>query len=181
MAFKYEEAVPWGRSCDEYLRMFNLNEDGLRRKILGCADGPASFNAGMSKKGFRVVSCDPLYECDAGQIRRRIDATYEDVLAQTRRNQDKFVWGRITSLEELGRVRREAMGDFLGDYDRGRTEGRYVAASLPAIYLSRRHRLSWRCVPTFFSFTRICFRWSFICGPSMNCAGWRWRYGFFPY
>ncbi|HXA78786.1 MAG TPA: hypothetical protein VNV41_16750 [Candidatus Acidoferrales bacterium] len=131
MAFKYEEAVPWGRSYDEYLRMFDLGKDDLRRKILGCADGPASFAAGMSKRGRTVVSCDPLYECDAGQIRRRIDATYEDVLAQTRHNQNKFVWERITSLDELGRVRLEAMSEFLDDYDQGRVAGRYVAGSLP--------------------------------------------------
>ena len=131
MGFKYEEAVPWGRSHDEYLRMFNLTAEDLRRRILGCADGPASFNAGMSKRGLTVVSCDPLYGCDAGQIRRRIDATYEDVMAQTRRNLAKFLWEGIASVEELGRVRRGAMAEFLEDYDRGRAQGRYVEASLP--------------------------------------------------
>ena len=131
MVFKYEEAMPWGRSYDEYLHMFNLGKDDLCRKILGCADGPASFNAGMSKRGRTVISCDPLYECDASQIRQRIDATYEDVLAQTRRNQDKFVWERITSLDELGRVRLAAMGEFLDDYYQGRVAGRYVPGSLP--------------------------------------------------
>jgi len=45
MAFKYESAVPWGRSFDEYQRMFHLTGKDLRRRILGCADGPASFDA----------------------------------------------------------------------------------------------------------------------------------------
>ena len=35
----------------------------------GCADGPASFNAELSGRGGRVVSCDPLYRFDAAQIR----------------------------------------------------------------------------------------------------------------
>jgi hypothetical protein len=137
MAFRYEEAVPWGRSYDEYLRMFHLTGEDLRRSILGCADGPASFNSGMAKNGRRVVSCDPLYELDTRQIKQQIDETYENVIAQARRNQEKFVWDRIASVEELGRVRLEAMGEFLDDYDRGRAEGRYVAAALPHLPFAR--------------------------------------------
>src|SRR6185295_17577448 len=68
MAFKYEEAVPWGRSFDEYCRMFDLTTDDLERSILGCADGPASFNAEMSRLGKRVISCDPLYRFTREQI-----------------------------------------------------------------------------------------------------------------
>ena len=131
MAFKYEEAAPWGRSFDEYRRMFHLTDEDLRRSILGCADGPASFNAEMHRRGDRVVSCDPLYQLTAGQIKQRIDATYEDVIGQTRRNQEKFVWDLIASPDELGHVRMDAMRDFLGDYEKGREEGRYIAAELP--------------------------------------------------
>jgi SAM-dependent methyltransferase len=131
MAFKYEEAVPWGRSFDDYQHMFHLTYEDLGRSILGCADGPASFNAEMRRKGHRVVSCDPLYQLTAGQIKQRIDATYDDVIGQTRRNQEKFVWDLISSPDELGRVRLEAMHDFLGDYEKGREEGRYIAAELP--------------------------------------------------
>jgi hypothetical protein len=131
MAFKYEEVVPWGRSFDEYRRMFDLTEADLNRQILGCADGPASFNAQMSRHGFRVISCDPLYQFSAAQIRSRIDATYKNVIGQTRQNQDKFVWGFIKSPDDLGRVRMEAMREFLADYEQGQKAGRYVAAELP--------------------------------------------------
>jgi hypothetical protein len=131
MSFKYEEAVPWGRSFDEYRRMFNLADEDLRRNIIGCADGPASFNAEMSRHGHRVVSCDPLYQLTADRIKQRIDAVYEEVIGQTRQNQDKFVWSLITSPDELGRIRLEAMHDFLRDYDRGKLDGRYISARLP--------------------------------------------------
>ena len=131
MSFKYEQAVPWGRSFDEYRRMFNLTKEDSRRIILGCADGPASFNAEMSRHGHRVVSCDPLYQLTADQIKQRIDAVYEEVIGQARQNQDKFVWNLITSPDELGRIRLEAMHDFLRDYDRGKLDGRYVSAQLP--------------------------------------------------
>ena len=131
MAFKYQEAVPWGRSFDEYRSMFALADENLGGKILGCADGPASFNAEMFARGRRVVSCDPLYQFSAEQIRQRIEATYESVIAQTRRNQEQFVWDVISSPDELGRVRMSAMTKFLGDYERGKEDGRYIPAQLP--------------------------------------------------
>ena len=131
MAYTYESAVPWGRSFDEYVRMFNLSEDDLQARILGCADGPAAFNAKVAERGQRVVSCDPLYQFSAGQILKRIDETYENIIAQTYRNTEQFVWTTIRSVEELGRVRRAAMNEFLADYDQGKQDGRYVAGELP--------------------------------------------------
>src|SRR5438093_1739925 len=133
MAFKYEQAVPWGRSFDEYRRMFDLTTEDLERTILGCADGPASFNAEMFGKSRRVISCDPLYQFTKDQIRARIDATYSAVIGQTHDNKDQFVWNVITSIEELGRVRLAAMNTFLGDYEDGQAQGRYVPAELPAL------------------------------------------------
>ena len=96
MAFQYQAAVPWGRSFDEYCRMFHLTDENLERRILGCADGPASFNAEMSKRGRRVISCDPLYRLTSDQIKQRIDATFEEVMGQTRENKEKFIWDHFT-------------------------------------------------------------------------------------
>jgi hypothetical protein len=136
MSFRYEEAVPWGRSFYEYQRMFNLTADDLESRILGCADGPASFNAEMSRRGHRVISCDPLYQFTAEHIKQRIDATYQNVIEQTRRNQDRFVWDVIASPDDLGQVRMAAMTDFLADYEQGTADGRYVTAELPNLPFS---------------------------------------------
>jgi hypothetical protein len=131
MAFKYQKVVPWGRSFSEYCRMFHLTDEDLQRSILGCADGPASFNAEMSRQGHRVISCDPLYHLTSDQIKQRIDVTYDEVIRQARQNEEKFVWDRITSPDELGHLRLEAMSDFLDDYERGKRDGRYIPAELP--------------------------------------------------
>lgn len=128
-----EKVVPWGRSCDEYLAMFALSEEELRGRLLGCGDGPASFNCMMTRRGGHVVSVDPIYRFSADEIRNRIDETYEEVMEQTRKNKNEFVWGRILSVEELGKVRMAAMNDFLSDYAAGLREGRYVDASLPTL------------------------------------------------
>ena len=69
--FTLEQVVPWGRSFDEYRRMFGLSDDDLDLRIIGCGDGPASFNAEATRRGARVVSCDPIYRLETAQIRDR--------------------------------------------------------------------------------------------------------------
>jgi Methyltransferase domain len=131
--FTLDRVMPWGRSFDEYRHMFALSEQDLQSRILGCADGPAGFNAEATRRGSAVVSCDPLYGCDTRQIRERIEATFDEMLDQTRRNADEFVWDTITSVDELAVLRTSAMEAFLADYDEGRTAGRYVEGELPTL------------------------------------------------
>ena len=131
--FTLDQVVPWGRSFDEYRRMFALSDADLALNILGCSDGPAGFNAEATRRGDRVISCDPIYQFTTVELRGRIAATYDQILDQTRRNPDEFIWTTIKSVEELGHVRMEAMRVFLDDYDAGKAEGRYVEAALPAL------------------------------------------------
>ncbi len=133
MTFAYETVVPWGRSFDEYRRMFNLSAHDLELSIIGCGDGPASFNAHMHRHGGHMLSCDPLYQFSAQQIHEHIEATYENVMEQTRKNWAQFVWDQIESPEQLGQIRMGAMRDFLADYKQGKREGRYVAGELPTV------------------------------------------------
>ena len=129
--FTLEQVVPWGRSFDEYYRMFALREDDLALRIVGCGDGPASFNAEATRRDAHVVSCDPVYRFDAGQIRERIQTTCAEIIEQTRQNANEFVWTSIRSIDELARVRMQAMDEFLSDFPAGKAEGRYVDAALP--------------------------------------------------
>jgi hypothetical protein len=131
--FTLEKVIPWGRSFEEYRRMFTMSDADLQRRILGCADGPASFNAELRRRGTAVTSIDPLYRLDAGAIRERIAATYDNVMEQTQRNRHQFVWDEIGSIEKLGRIRMQAMQAFLDDYDSGKRQGRYLDGELPAI------------------------------------------------
>jgi len=131
--FTLDQVVPWGRSFDEYRRMFGLTDDELGLRIIGCGDGPASFNAEATRRGARVVSCDPIYRLETAQIRDRIAATYDEILDQTRLNAEEFVWDSIQSVEELGQVRMSAMQAFLDDYGPGKAQGRYVDAELPTL------------------------------------------------
>lgn len=77
--FTLDQAVPWGRSFDEYRRMFALTDADFALSILGCGDGPASFNAEATRRGGRVVSCDPIYRWGAAEIGERIATTSGEV------------------------------------------------------------------------------------------------------
>lgn len=131
--FTLDQVVPWGRSFDEYRRMFSLTQADLDGRIVGCGDGPASFNAEATHRGCRVTSLDPLYKLKKSDIQDRIAATYDEMLEQARRNAEEFVWDSIQSVEDLGQLRLKAMHDFLEDYEQGLSDGRYVNAALPTV------------------------------------------------
>ncbi|MCP9799767.1 SAM-dependent methyltransferase [Synechococcus sp. RedBA-s] len=131
--FTLDQVVPWGRSYEEYTSMFSLTGADMVGRILGCGDGPASFNAEATRRGNKVVSCDPIYTFSSSDIKARIAATYEQVIEQARQNQNEFVWEAITSVEELGQIRMAAMEAFLDDYPAGMIEGRYLNLQLPSL------------------------------------------------
>ncbi len=123
--------VPWGRSLDEYKRMFALTDDDRSRSVLGCGDGPASFNAEWRAVGGRVVSVDPVYRYSADAIASRIDEARELIVANTLTNMDAYVWDEMKSVDNLVDVRMRAMNRFLEDYGVGGQS--YVAAQLPEL------------------------------------------------
>lgn len=133
MSFTLAQVVPWGRSFEEYCRMFALSSDELQSRIVACADGPASFNAEATAAGLSVVSCDPLYGFSSAGIQQRIAETTEIILEQTRRNQNEFVWTAISSIQELRQLRSSAMERFIADFETGKAEGRYLDAELPKL------------------------------------------------
>jgi len=55
MKINYKDIVPWGRSFNEYVKMFSLTPDDLNLKILDCDGGPSSFNAEMTRRGKKVM------------------------------------------------------------------------------------------------------------------------------
>jgi hypothetical protein len=130
-----QEVVPWGRSLDEYRRLFALSETDLKGRLLGCGDGPASFNAELAALGKtqRLVSVDPLYAFTGPEIASRVEQTYETIISNVKRNPDRYVWTYFRDPDALGAARLNAMKIFLNDYEAGRAEGRYLAAALPKL------------------------------------------------
>lgn len=132
MALKVDRhtALPWGRNLDEYRRMFALSDADLRLSILGCSDGPASFNAELSAAGGSVVSVDPLYALRPADIETRVEVARDLVMQDTYASLDDYRWDVIPSPEELESRRLRAVQDFLADYECG-GQSRYVCGGLP--------------------------------------------------
>jgi hypothetical protein len=133
MPFGLDRVVLWSRSFDEYVRMFALRDTELAGRILGCGDGPASFNSEATERGFVVVSCDPIYAFSASEIEQRVSETRKVVLSEARRNQADFLWTYFRSVEKLGEVRLRATRRFIEDFPGGESEGRYREAALPRL------------------------------------------------
>lgn len=131
MAFDLNSVVPWGRNMDEYRLMFRLNESDLSKKIAGFGDGPACFNYEMTERNGNVTSFDLIYQFSKTDIEKRIEEVRVIVMQQMRENMDNYVWTNIKNLDELEFTRMSAMKKFLFDYEKGKTEGRYVFHELP--------------------------------------------------
>ncbi len=127
------EVVPWGRNLTEYQQMLGLTIADLNRQILGCSDGPASFNQEMKQLGNWVISIDPIYQFSGAQIRAQVEAAYTSIISQVRRQPEAYIWETFKNPDELGRSRLASMEQFLADYEQGKLEQRYQTASLPRL------------------------------------------------
>jgi hypothetical protein len=138
MVIKLEKVVPFGRSLDEYIKMFDLSSEDLQKRILGAGDGPASFNAEGTAKGYKITSIDPIYQFDGAEIRQRFDAVVDDIIGQIIATPNNWVWNYHKNPQDLKANRIEALEKFLHDYDRGQQQGRYLARELPNLNFSDR-------------------------------------------
>ena len=133
---RLSQVVPWGRTLAEYEGMFALSRRDLAKNILGCADGPASFNAEMTARGHQVVSCDPIYVLSERELRLRFGATYATMMGQMPAKRGNFVWDTIPSIEALGEMRRTAMETFICDFGSSKRGSRYIASALPHLAIA---------------------------------------------
>jgi hypothetical protein len=136
---KLENVLPWGRSFNEYREIFNLTDNDLELSILGCGDGPASFNAELTFRGGKVVSVDPIYKFNSKQLQVRISEAFDQIMPQAEKHKEMYLWKNIPSVSELGRIRMAAMSQFLTDFEAGKATGRYVADSLPNLRFKDKH------------------------------------------
>ena len=131
MVMKLEKVVPFGRSLDEYIKMFDLSDEDLQKCILGVGDGPASFNAEGTAKGFKITSIDPIYQFDGVEIKQRFDAIVDNIINQIIATPDNWVWSYHKNPQDLKASRIKTIETFLQDYNCGKQKGRYLAQELP--------------------------------------------------
>lgn len=133
MVMQLEKVVPFGRSLDEYRRLFALSDQDLNKKILSVADGPASFNAEMTAQGKSVVSIDPMYIYSAQEIEAQFNTVVDNIIAQVKATPNDWVWSYHQSPEHLRAARVAVLQRFVADFETGKMAGRYRAGELPQL------------------------------------------------
>lgn len=131
MAMKLEKVVPFGRSFDEYQKMFSLSASDLSKRILCVADGPASFNAEATRLGYQVTSIDPVYQFSGEEIWQRFQEVVDDIIEQIKATPQDWNWSYHRSPEGLRNNRVKAIQLFVDDYEKGKQAGRYQVGALP--------------------------------------------------
>ena len=131
--YTLQSIVPWGRTLDEYRAMFLLSKHDLQQKILGCGDGPASFNFEARALGTDVISIDPTYAFIREELAQRIEEITDEVISQVEKNKEGFVWKNIRDIDDLYKTRMGAMEQFLDDYEEGKSRGYYQLQMLPKL------------------------------------------------
>ncbi len=133
MGIKLEQAIPFGRSLEEYKMMFDLSEMELSNNIVSIADGPASFNSEMWDIGKTVTSIDPIYIFSAQEIKNQFYKAVDDVVKQVKDSPEDWVWNYHKSPDDLKKRRISVIKKFLNDYEIGKSTKRYIVGELPRL------------------------------------------------
>lgn len=123
---RIDDVYPWGHTLADYRNIFQLADEDLSKELISFADGTASVNSELMQLGRTMVSVDPIYQFSTSDIEMRLNA----VLAQSERYQQ-----RLTSEEQQQAIRiadksAKATRVFLADFDLGKRQQRYLAATL---------------------------------------------------
>lgn len=126
--------VFFGRTADEYARMWNLSlADLTGSQVLDCPCGPASFIAACHDAGINAIGVDPMMGRLIDEMRRTGQKDIEDTMAAIESSQS----GLASSDPETWMAEKyQALEHFLDDFRQhgpggDADDGRYVAASLP--------------------------------------------------
>lgn len=78
-----------------------------------------------------MTSFDPIYCFSVEELKKRIDEVRKIVMKQMSENMENYLWTNIKNLDELENLRMSAMKIFLDDYEKGKSENRYICHELP--------------------------------------------------
>lgn len=111
-----DQIMPIGRSAADYRAMFALEGRDRGRRLRGCGDGPAAFNADWTGEDGQVVSLYPIYVWPAGVIQERIADSFPDIVQRMHTEPGRFALKPGDTIDALASRRWQAMQRFLADY-----------------------------------------------------------------
>jgi hypothetical protein len=111
-----DQIVPIGRSAADYRAMFALEGRDRGRRLRGCGDGPAAFDADWTREDGQVVSLDPIHIWPPGVIQKRIADSFPDIVQRMHAEPGRFALKPGNTIDALASGRWQAMQRFLADY-----------------------------------------------------------------
>jgi len=126
-----KDIVLIGRTFDEYYRMFDLNDELLKKeKILDAASGVSSFCAQACARGYNVTASDKIYASDPSEIEKKCAEDIDIVVKQLPEVADLYVWNYFKDIKALKNNRERAYRYFIEDFKKYGIR-RYVPAEFP--------------------------------------------------
>ena len=122
--------VLWGHTIADYQEMFDLTATELDQRIIDCCPGPASFNADMALQHKTVIATDPMFSLELPVLKSRINDEFQAMLHRVQIEEERFNWEKISSPDELARIRQQGINHFFKDFSNGLAEGRYLAEDI---------------------------------------------------
>lgn len=133
-SFPLDAIAFYGRSFDEYLRVFDLVPRQLAETaVLDVAAGPSSFTAEARERGIAAVAVDPLYGLSPAALAAHVQLDYRSMHARMHSRAEMFRMGTYASIEAAARERLAAAARFLADYEAHFAHDRYCGAALPSL------------------------------------------------
>lgn len=121
-----------GRTFDEYMRIFALDESLLRKgPVLDCPAGAASFAAEANRAGVDVVACDILYDLKLQELIRKGEEDIRLIYDKVGKVSHLYVWDYYKNRDELIAHRKKSLTLFADDFADGLSHDRYRKAALP--------------------------------------------------
>jgi hypothetical protein len=124
----------FGRTYDEYLRMFDLSEALLRKgPVLDCPAGASSFAIEARELGFTITACDILYNAGRDDLLRKGREDIRHVFESFDKVSHLYTWKYYRNKDEVIALRNRALELFAEEFTEGFRKGYYVHARLPQL------------------------------------------------
>jgi len=129
-----------GRTYDEYIRIFDLDESMLSKaRILDCPSGSSSFATESHLKGIDVTACDIVYNLNADELLGKGRKDIRHVFEKFNEVSHLYTWSYYKNKDDVISRRKSALEFFTHDFQKGLEAERYVHAELPELPFPDKH------------------------------------------
>lgn len=121
----YQECVIWGLNLKDYIDIFGLTPQELSTPILDFQSGASSFNAELSSRGGKVLSCDSFYSLQEDEIESTLNSILTEIPTYYKERITRFISSIPETSDLIVAERKKAFELFKKDLPSGLIQKRY--------------------------------------------------------